>query len=843
MDIPEEISQSKENSAAESDQNKLPNVDYGKILNPTPLSRFNPFDDLAKKTSPVKPRFNPYDDLLKKKSPAKKKPTNDVSKAAKPAEFEVNVQGKASVDQGKETSDGKKSTVVKDKATDKGSDVLVEKEKAADITKEKDKKLKLKFKVTEPVKTTPKSSEKKSAKVLSEASVLRSKKPVQEETQPKRKLGLAKVDDISKKQKLKVQKDADEKKKRKRGDSSGSDKGEDITPEDKGKKKMKGKGPVKIKKDNFVKEEDILPGGVMKQLMKNLLKNSLVKGRLHSPLFLKNAKAGVGIKKAFPVSILNRHKQRNAFSFCFSSFHSLLPNIPLNTYCPSYCHPWHKKYDIQKFLVEIGFSSYIKFDISKIPARLGRYVVENFDAETCRLKLEHERLIEATVTKVHELLGIPIGGQSLLSLKTRPVGDDFEKVWVGQFEGKSAKQIRVNDIANKLIESKEVDFLFKVNFLTLFTNTMGMVAGLQGEINFDVVKHLLYLDSTNYTKLPVPRTRPAIKHWSSFLMSQRHEMELKEEYIGMSELYDESELPETEGFVAGCSSDTSYKKELLNNLEEKLAVISNERACFEELLATAGLEFPEGNDDGNGDDKKDKDAEKQGDAVPETKVDEPFSLTQRVENHLDLIEEWFNCAVAEFYYQKCVAEGTMEPMGVGIPGAINPHNIATRAFDASPSPAKRLVKLFSYLLSPYMNKKTRVELKLTRLEWMLGNSIFAMRGEQLIRKVKPRIASLKWKTKNNIIDCGVFTMLHMDNYTGEAPGKWDCGLVAESKEQSNQLRVLRFKFSTKILLHKVNVHAARMYELALEFDKLPPGEKMSIIISAVRNRDERDRKF
>ncbi|PWA92273.1 hypothetical protein CTI12_AA081260 [Artemisia annua] len=365
----------------------------------------------------------------------------------------------------------------------------------------------------------------------------------------------------------------------------------------------------------------------------------------------------------------------------------------------------------------------------------------------------------------------------------------------------------------------------------------------------------------------------------------------------------------------------------------------------------------EGNDDG----KKDKDAEEQGDAVPETKVDEPLSLTQWIKNHLDLIEEWFNLIAAEFYY--CVAEGTMEPMGVGIPCAIIPHNIATRASDVSPSPVKRLMKPYSYLLSPYMNKKTRIELKMTRLEWMLGNSIFAMREEKLervfetrsgelysvrlimetlapglevdanvidclgailnhekrsrdagcplrhffptgcitvimfngtlktedakfeefekeisaqfkndvgglaldgvelktlfarhlklyghnkhasIRKVKPRITNLKWKTKNNSIDCGVFTMLHMDNYTGEAPGKWDCGLVAESKEQSNQLRVLRFKLATKILLNEVNVHAARMYELALEFDKLPPDKKMSIIISAVRNRDERDLKF
>ena len=52
-------------------------------------------------------------------------------------------------------------------------------------------------------------------------------------------------------------------------------------------------------------------------------------------------------------------------------------------------------------------------------------------------------------------------------------------------------------------------------------------------------------------------------------------------------------------------------------------------------------------DDGNGDDK---DAEKRDDAVPVNQVAEPFSLTQWIENNLDLIEEWFNCAAAEFYY-------------------------------------------------------------------------------------------------------------------------------------------------------------------------------------------------
>ena len=37
-------------------------------------------------------------------------------------------------------------------------------------------------------------------------------------------------------------------------------------------------------------------------------------------------------------------------------------------------------------------------------------------------------------------------------------------------------------------------------------------------------------------------------------------MELKEEVLGMLDVYDESEVPETEGFVAGGSSESSYKE-------------------------------------------------------------------------------------------------------------------------------------------------------------------------------------------------------------------------------------------------------------------------------------------
>ena len=422
--------------------------------------------------------------------------------------------------------------------------------------------------------------------------------------------------------------DAEEKKKK--VDSSGSDEDED----EKGKRKLKGKGPQKMKKHDSAKEEDILSDDAMKELMKRFLMNSSVKAETDEENELKQK----GKKKG---KVLTTEEMQH------QDYVSKLPILHART-APTALHTaihGIKNVDVQKFLLDIGFSSFFNLQIDYIPSRLGRYVVKNFDEKTCRLKLENERFIEVTVSTVHDMLGIPIGGESLLSLPTRSVEDKFEDVWKSQFS-KKFKEVKVNDVASKLIESKEVDFLFKINFLTLFVNTMGMCSSLTGELNLDVVRRvrentdisaidwcayifhclknsrkpttdlnkytgpytflvvsfilylvlncfhvsvtyliqlsysflffvfcfqLFYLDSTKYEKVPVLRTRPAIKQWSSFLMKKRQELELKEECFGMSELFSESDPQETESSLKQVrlivcfllSSDTSFSVNML----------------------------------------------------------------------------------------------------------------------------------------------------------------------------------------------------------------------------------------------------------------------------------------
>ena len=61
---------------------------------------------------------------------------------------------------------------------------------------------------------------------------------------------------------------------------------------------------------------------------------------------------------------------------------------------------------------------------------------------------------------------------------------------------------------------------------------------------------------------------------------------------------------------------------------------------------------------------------------------------------------------------------------------------------------------------------------------------------------------MKWRTKSNGIDCGVFAMRHMETYYGKR--HWWCNLHTEGPEQESWLRRLRFKYLSKILLSDTN---------------------------------------
>nr|GEY21941.1 putative reverse transcriptase domain-containing protein [Tanacetum cinerariifolium] len=71
------------------------------------------------------------------------------------------------------------------------------------------------------------------------------------------------------------------------------------------------------------------------------------------------------------------------------------------------------------------FSAFHNVPIDKIPFRLGRYMVANFDSETYRMSLDSGDYVEVTPSKIHGILGIPVGGDLLFSFKERPIEHDL----------------------------------------------------------------------------------------------------------------------------------------------------------------------------------------------------------------------------------------------------------------------------------------------------------------------------------------------------------------------------------------------------------------------------------
>ncbi|KAF5819634.1 putative papain-like cysteine peptidase superfamily [Helianthus annuus] len=86
---------------------------------------------------------------------------------------------------------------------------------------------------------------------------------------------------------------------------------------------------------------------------------------------------------------------------------------------------------------------------------------------------------------------------------------------------------------------------------------------------------------------------------------------------------------------------------------------------------------------------------------------------------------------------------------------------------------------------------------------------------------------MEWRTENNGVDCGVFTMRHMETYKGEKT-PWVTGFVKENEvnnRQNSQLHLLRHRYLSKIILSEHNVHREKVIKLANAFDKRPDKEK------------------
>ncbi|GJU25544.1 peptidase C48, SUMO/sentrin/Ubl1 [Tanacetum coccineum] len=89
---------------------------------------------------------------------------------------------------------------------------------------------------------------------------------------------------------------------------------------------------------------------------------------------------------------------------------------------------------------------------------------------------------------------------------------------------------------------------------------------------------------------------------------------------------------------------------------------------------------------------------------------------------------------------------------------------------------------------------------------------------------KPTILKMKWKTKKEKIDCGLYMIMHMELYEGSTAAQWKTCLLPENdKNHRMQMDNLRSRIAAKILLHEVNIYQKKMSDYAKKMTEAGEG--------------------
>lgn len=101
----------------------------------------------------------------------------------------------------------------------------------------------------------------------------------------------------------------------------------------------------------------------------------------------------------------------------------------------------------------------------------------------------------------------------------------------------------------------------------------------------------------------------------------------------------------------------------------------------------------------------------------------------------------------------------------------------------------------------------------------------------------PKIPKMKWRTRDNKIDCGLYMIMHMEMFEGEIGLKWKTNILDERNRQyAEQIKRMRMRYAAKILLHDVNKNSKMMSDLALKFneDHKDQEEQKKMVEEAIR---------
>nr|GEX94338.1 hypothetical protein [Tanacetum cinerariifolium] len=505
-------------------------------------------------------------------------------------------------------------------------------------------------------------------------------------------------------------------------------------------------------------------------------------------------------EESIPKKGKKKEKQLTSKEVAHEEYLSSFPSFHARTTPSPFYAIKNSRVDILRFLTDIGFSSLHNVFVDRLSSKLGWFAVFKFISYM--LSFDSGDKIEVTPSKIHDMLGVPFGGR----LRQDSVISDID--WREYIYD----CLRDTEESLSLICAERVILEDYIRKASLKCHSDGKFVAL----------HEKYF---NLFKDPI-----------SF------EDDGNEDNVGDDD--DENEGDDggnVDNDVNDC--DENEDEEDVNEGDKDL---NGSNLSFD--FSKISLE-DFGNDSGPA--EKDKVVEgnptEQG-TVAEGNEAEECEIMSIPENFTQWLEIADLVGEGDLFGDNSV---TLEAMNQ----EITPEKLPTQK--GSPSPKKRDMKPSSYLLSPYMNKKTNIVPKITRLEFILGNNLFTMEGDKMkfivygVRLNLETLAPGLWLDAN-VIDCWGTSNSMFDGTLASFDAKWKsfsnqvnaqfkdnkAGLALGGIDLRDMLRRLTFKFATKILSHEINVHAGKMLELAKKFDKTDPVEKMTIIVDAFKKNEE-----
>lgn len=143
--------------------------------------------------------------------------------------------------------------------------------------------------------------------------------------------------------------------------------------------------------------------------------------------------------------------------------------------------------DVQKEAVKkMGFGSLLGMNLDTIPGKLNYMLVDNYDPTRNRLKVNN-RWINITKELVHDVMGLPMGGENIKELESCAYNDPVLQQWKAQYPKKLYSAKAYSRLIN---ETEEDDIMFRLNFLILFINTF-VESKLMGTCEVKIVEKLI----------------------------------------------------------------------------------------------------------------------------------------------------------------------------------------------------------------------------------------------------------------------------------------------------------------------------------------------------------------